>query len=101
MKDLQGVGLDVLTIGQYLQPTKKHLPVKEFITPNQFKKYEDKDISIEYNNFISDIESSHKTLKNIVKNNALPTNKSNTKGTSLPASGIVKNITLLKKVEIG
>ena len=40
MKDLQGVGLDVLTIGQYLQPTKKHLPVKEFITPTQFKKYE-------------------------------------------------------------
>ena len=40
MKDLQGVGLDVLTIGQYLQPTKKHLPVKEFITPEQFKKYE-------------------------------------------------------------
>jgi len=39
MKDLQGVGLDVLTIGQYLQPTKKHLPVKEFITPSQFKKY--------------------------------------------------------------
>ncbi len=40
MKELQGVGLDVLTIGQYLQPTKKHLPVKEFITPEQFKKYE-------------------------------------------------------------
>ena len=40
MKDLQGVGLDVLTIGQYLQPSKKHLPVKEFITPSQFKKYE-------------------------------------------------------------
>ena len=40
MKDLQAVGLDVLTIGQYLQPTKNHLPVKEFITPEQFKKYE-------------------------------------------------------------
>ena len=40
MRDLQDVGLDVLTIGQYLQPTKKHLPVKEFITPEQFKKYE-------------------------------------------------------------
>jgi lipoic acid synthetase len=40
MKDLQEVGLDVLTIGQYLQPTKKHLPVKEFITPKQFQKYE-------------------------------------------------------------
>ncbi len=40
MKDLKEVGLDVLTIGQYLQPTKKHLPVKEFITPKQFQKYE-------------------------------------------------------------
>ncbi len=40
MQDLRNVGLDVLTIGQYLQPSKKHLPVKEFITPEQFKKYE-------------------------------------------------------------
>uniref|UniRef100_UPI0040470920 lipoyl synthase n=1 Tax=Polaribacter sp. TaxID=1920175 RepID=UPI0040470920 len=40
MKDLRAVGLDVITIGQYLQPSKKHLPVKEFITPDQFKKYE-------------------------------------------------------------
>ena len=29
-----------MTIGQYLQPTPKHLPVKEFITPEQFQKYE-------------------------------------------------------------
>ena len=29
-----------MTIGQYLQPTPKHLPVKEFINPEQFKKYE-------------------------------------------------------------
>ena len=41
MKDLRNVGLDVITIGQYLQPTKNHLPVKEFITPDQFKKYEE------------------------------------------------------------
>lgn len=40
MKDLRSVGLDIITIGQYLQPTKKHLPVQEFITPEQFKKYE-------------------------------------------------------------
>ncbi|NVK53715.1 MAG: lipoyl synthase [Flavobacteriaceae bacterium] len=40
MKDLRNVGLDIITIGQYLQPTKKHLPVQEFITPEQFKKYE-------------------------------------------------------------
>lgn len=40
MEDLRKVNVDVLTIGQYLQPSKKHLPVKEFILPEQFKKYE-------------------------------------------------------------
>lgn len=39
MKDLVAVGLDVLTLGQYLQPTPKHLPVKDFVTPEQFAKY--------------------------------------------------------------
>jgi lipoic acid synthetase len=38
MDDLRSVGVDVMTIGQYLQPTPKHLPVKEFITPQQFDK---------------------------------------------------------------
>ena len=39
MKDLVAIGLDVLTLGQYLQPTPKHLPVKDFVTPEQFAKY--------------------------------------------------------------
>ena len=40
MDDFRFVGVQIMTIGQYLQPTPKHLPVKEFITPEQFKKYE-------------------------------------------------------------
>ena len=40
MEDLRSVQVDILTLGQYLQPTRKHLPVKEFITPEQFKEYE-------------------------------------------------------------
>jgi len=40
MKDLRSVGCDILTLGQYLQPTTKHLPVVEFVTPAQFAKYE-------------------------------------------------------------
>lgn len=40
MDDLRAAGVQIMTIGQYLQPTPKHLPVKEFITPEQFKKYE-------------------------------------------------------------
>lgn len=39
MDDLIHVGCQVLTIGQYLQPTRKHLTVKEFVTPEQFRKY--------------------------------------------------------------
>lgn len=36
MKDLVAVGTDVLTLGQYLQPTKKHLPVQRFVHPDEF-----------------------------------------------------------------
>ncbi len=37
MEDLASVGVDVLTLGQYLQPTKKHLPVHRFVHPDEFK----------------------------------------------------------------
>jgi lipoic acid synthetase len=40
LHDLRKVNVDVVTIGQYLQPSKKHLPVQQFITPNVFKKLE-------------------------------------------------------------
>ena len=39
MADLRSVGVDILTLGQYLQPTPKHLPVAEFITPSRFEEY--------------------------------------------------------------
>lgn len=41
MEDLINVQVDVLTLGQYLQPTSKHLPVMEFITPDQFAFYKE------------------------------------------------------------
>lgn len=40
MDDLRSVGVHVLTLGQYLQPTPKHLPVAEFIQPDTFKELE-------------------------------------------------------------
>ena len=40
MDDLRSADVDFLTIGQYLQPTKKHHPVINFITPDEFKAYE-------------------------------------------------------------
>jgi len=39
MEDLRSVQVDILTLGQYLQPTPKHLPVVEFITPERFDEY--------------------------------------------------------------
>jgi lipoic acid synthetase len=39
MADLRGVGCDILTLGQYLQPTLKHLPVAEFVSPERFANY--------------------------------------------------------------
>jgi len=37
MRDLAGVGVDILTIGQYLQPSKKHLPIERYYEPAEFQ----------------------------------------------------------------
>ena len=39
MDDLRSAEVDFLTIGQYLQPTRKHHPVLSFVTPDEFKAY--------------------------------------------------------------
>ena len=39
LADLRNAGCDVLTLGQYLQPTLKHLPVREFVRPEKFAEY--------------------------------------------------------------
>ena len=39
MQDLREVGVNVLTLGQYLQPTKNHLPVDRFVHPDEFNEY--------------------------------------------------------------
>jgi lipoic acid synthetase len=41
MQDLRSWGVDILTVGQYLQPSKKHLPIDRYYTPEEFKEIED------------------------------------------------------------
>ncbi len=41
MKNLRDSGCDIMTIGQYLQPTKDHLPVDRFVTPDEFAYYKE------------------------------------------------------------
>ncbi|MEO1644354.1 MAG: hypothetical protein AAFR67_04160 [Chloroflexota bacterium] len=38
MQDLADINVDILTIGQYLQPSKKHLPIERYYTPEEFDK---------------------------------------------------------------
>lgn len=41
MDDLRAAGCQIMTIGQYLQPSHRHYPVAEYVTPSQFKRYEE------------------------------------------------------------
>jgi len=67
LEDLRSVNLDIVTIGQYLQPSKKHLPVKEFITPEQFKKYETIGLEMGFRHVESGalVRSSYKAQKHL------------------------------------
>ncbi|MBL8005235.1 MAG: lipoyl synthase [Candidatus Kapabacteria bacterium] len=49
MHDLVGVGCDILTLGQYLQPTKNHLPVDRFVHPDEFAEYKKIGLEIGFN----------------------------------------------------
>jgi lipoic acid synthetase len=46
LQDMQKVGVDILTIGQYLQPTKKHQPIDRWVSPAEFAKWKDYALSI-------------------------------------------------------
>ena len=67
LKDLRSVNLDIVTIGQYLQPSKRHLPVKQFITPDQFKRYETIGLEMGFRHVESGalVRSSYKAQKHL------------------------------------
>ena len=67
MKDLRNVGVKILTLGQYLQPSKKHLPVVEFITPEQFSYLKEVGLSLGFEHVESSplVRSSYHAEKHI------------------------------------
>jgi lipoic acid synthetase len=67
MEDLRKAEVDVVTIGQYLQPSRKHLPVKEYIIPEQFRKYEEIGLQMGFRHVESGalVRSSYKAHKHI------------------------------------
>ena len=67
LHDLKAAEVDVVTIGQYLQPSKKHLPVKQYITPDQFAEYEAIGLDLGFRHVESSalVRSSYKAQKHI------------------------------------
>jgi lipoic acid synthetase len=68
LHDLKNANVDVVTIGQYLQPSKRHLPVKEFITPDQFDEYKAIGLDLGFRHVESSalVRSSYKAQKHIL-----------------------------------
>jgi lipoic acid synthetase len=46
LKDLKEAGVDCLTIGQYLKPSKRHMPVTNFVHPEKFKFWEERGVQL-------------------------------------------------------
>jgi lipoic acid synthetase len=67
LHDLRKAAVDIVTLGQYLQPTKKHLPVERFVTPEEFARYEAfaKDLGFRHVESGPLVRSSYKAQKHI------------------------------------
>ncbi len=70
LKDLSNSGVDVVTIGQYLQPTKKHLPVDRFIHPDEFAEYREigYQLGLDYVESGPLVRSSYHSEKHVIPN---------------------------------
>ncbi len=71
LQDLKNNGCEILTIGQYLRPTLKQLPVEEYVTPEQFAKYKEEGLKIGF----SYIESNPLVRSSYMAENAILSTK--------------------------
>jgi len=68
LHDIRNAKVDIVTIGQYLQPSKKHLPVQRFVTPDEFAEYEKigKELGFKHVESGALVRSSYKAHKHIL-----------------------------------
>lgn len=69
MQDVRKAGVRLMTIGQYLQPTKSHIPVIEYVTPEQFAKYREIGLELGFDNVESGplVRSSYMAEKTFIE----------------------------------
>jgi len=72
MGDLRAVGVDILTLGQYLRPTPNHLSVERFVTPEQFDHYREWALGLGFLECVSGplVRSSYRAEQALARNNA-------------------------------
>ena len=70
MQDLRAVGVDCLTLGQYMQPTKRHLKVFEYVTPEKYAHWEKRGMELGFLYTASGplVRSSYKAGEFFIKN---------------------------------
>ena len=95
MKDLRDNGCDVITIGQYLQPTQKHLAVRRFVHPTEFAEYKEigYQLGLDYVESGPLVRSSYHSERHVIPGigrEEWKKGKSVEKGHALPAHSIVK-----------
>ncbi len=68
LHDIKKANVDVVTIGQYLQPSKKHLPVQRFVTPDEFAEYKKIGLELGFRHVESGalVRSSYKAHKHVL-----------------------------------
>lgn len=71
MDDLRAIGVDILTLGQYLQPSVNHLPVERYVTPDEFNRYRDIGLEKGFLEVVSGafVRSSYRAEQVLQKNN--------------------------------
>ena len=71
-EDIREAGVDVLTLGQYMRPTKHHLAVERFVTPDDFNRYREQALKLGFLEVVSGplVRSSYRAERVLEKNNA-------------------------------
>jgi lipoic acid synthetase len=72
MDDARAAGVDILTLGQYLQPTTHHLPVERWVTPEEFDRYRDWALARGFLECVAGplVRSSYRAERALERNNA-------------------------------
>ncbi|MGB8634567.1 MAG: lipoyl synthase [Rhodanobacteraceae bacterium] len=71
-RDIRAADVDVLTLGQYMRPTRHHLPVERFVTPDEFNRYRQQALELGFLEVVSGplVRSSYRAERVLEKNNA-------------------------------